>query len=481
MRIGYIECFSGISGDMLLAALIHAGVPLKLLEDSVAALNIGATLRLTRVDRSGIYSAKIDVLVDGHPAEEAGCHSHPDNGEAQNRDHHAHATPAAAHSHEHIHSHDGQTHSHAHTHAADEPPHAHDHAHDHDHVHGRNWPQIRAIIEQAALSPRATGLALRAFELLAQTEARIHNVPVETIHFHEVGAVDAIVDIVCNAVGLTHLDVDRWVCSPINTGSGFVECAHGRFPVPAPATAALLIGAPTYSSGIEMELATPTGAALLRALGCDFGDAPAMRASSIGYGAGSKNPKRFPNVVRLTLGESSGSLDRSQIGASGNSLGSFPTETITVLECAVDDMHPQLIAHAMELVLDHGALDVMAVPVLMKKNRMGTLLTVLCRPENDLSLQQLLFRETTTLGIRVRSENRVFLDRKQVTVDTVYGELRVKVGTLKGEQWNAMPEYDDCASAAARHGVPIKLVMQAALAALSVDDSLNRRPAKAQA
>jgi hypothetical protein len=302
----------------------------------------------------------------------------------------------------------------------------------------------------ADLTQRARNLSLSAFTLLAQAEGRIHGVPIEEVHFHEVGAVDAIVDIACSAAAADALDVDEWYCSSVNVGSGFVNCAHGRFPVPAPATAELLKNAPVYSAHVQMELVTPTGAALLRALDCRFESTPVMRTHSIGYGAGTRNPERFPNVVRVSIGE---------VAQAANQ------ETITVLECAVDDLSPQVLAHTAQLALDQGALDVMSAPVTMKKGRLGTLLTVLCKPADAGRLQQLLFRETTTLGIRVREENRVVLAREITAVQTEFGMIQVKVGSWQGEEWNAAPEFEDCRRAAAAFQVPLKTVMQAALAA----------------
>jgi len=275
------------------------------------------------------------------------------------------------------------------------------------------------------------------------------------VHFHEVGGVDAITDIVCCAVGLCSLGVDRWYGSAVNVGSGHVHCAHGRFPVPAPATAELLKGIPTYAAGPKRELTTPTGAALLRALECSFGEVPAMVAETVGYGAGTANPERFPNVLRLTIGESA---------ERGTSVGQ---DRVVVLECAVDDATPQVLAHAMELALENGALDAMAAAVTMKKGRLGTLLTVLTKPEDAAAIEGLLFRETTTLGIRRRTEERVVLDRSFVTVETAYGLIRVKVGSLGGERRNGMPEYEDCRRAAREHGVPLKLVIEAALVAFA--------------
>ena len=430
MRIGYLECFAGISGDMLLGALVDAGVSRALLEDTAKALDIGATLRFSTANRSGITATKADVLdaASGEMAEHVHEHHH---------EHH--------HSHEHGHSHE-QDHSLDHTHE-----HKHE-QHSHPHVHGRSWKQIRELIEQSSLAPDVRVLALRAFELLAHAEAKIHNVSAETVHFHEVGAVDTITDIVCGAAGLCSLGVGAWYAPAVNVGGGFVQCAHGLFPVPAPATAELLKGIPTYSAGIQKELTTPTGAALLKALGCEFGEAPVLTTDVIGYGAGTRNPEGFPNVLRLSIGQSVAKKTPAN-------------ERVAVLECAVDDATPQVIAHCMERALEEGALDVMCAPVVMKKGRMGSLLTVLCRPERREALEELLLRETTTLGVRVREEDRVILQRRFVEVETAFGNIRIKVGSRNGEDLNLMPEYEDCAQAARQHRVPLKQVMQAALAA----------------
>jgi uncharacterized protein (TIGR00299 family) protein len=418
MRIGYLECFAGVSGDMLMGALVDAGAPVEVLQKTAASLGLGAELRVSRVSRSGIQSTKIDVMVEGKLHEPAA------------------ATGPVEHGHDHPHDHD----------------HPHNHDHHHAHQHGRSLPQIRSLLMAADLTQRARNLSLSAFTLLAQAEGRIHGVPIEEVHFHEVGAVDAIVDIACSAAAADALNVDEWYCSPVNVGSGFVNCAHGRFPVPAPATAELLKNAPVYSAHVQLELVTPTGAALLRALDCRFESTPIMRTHSIGYGAGTRNPERFPNVVRVSIGEIA-------------QAPRFNPETITVLECAVDDLSPQVLAHTAQLALDQGALDVMSAPVTMKKGRVGTLLTVLCKPPDADRLQQLLFRETTTLGIRVREENRVVLTRETTAVQTEYGVIHVKAGSWQGEEWNAAPEFEDCRRAAAAFQVPLKTVMQAALVA----------------
>lgn len=422
MRIGYLECFAGISGDMLLGALVDAGVSPALLQQTTAALNLGATLTFDSVDRSGISARKARVIVNGQDAE------HPQN-----------------HAHSHDHEHDHHHHNH---------PHSHDHepVADHTHHHGRNLPAIRAILQSAPLPVEVRKLALRTFELLGQAEAAIHNVPLDQVHFHEVGAVDAIVDITCAAVGLTSLNIGRWYSSPVNVGSGFVDCAHGRYPVPAPATASLLRGIPTYSEGPAMELVTPTGAAILRALGCDF-TRPTAAFEHIGYGAGTRNPARFPNVLRISIGEAVSRLGDDTIAR----------ETVTIIECAIDDLSPQIIAHTMQLALEHGALDAMAASVVMKKGRIGTLLTILCRPADAPRFEELLFRETSTLGVRTRTEQRRTLERAHVTVATPYGKIRIKTAALDGTITHAQPEYEDCQARAVEHRVPLKHVINEAL------------------
>ena len=399
MRIAYLDCFAGISGDMFLAALLDAGVPLAVLQDATAALNLNASLRTEKVDRSGISATKVHVLDGDHLADAPHQHPHPQG-----------------------------------THEAE-----------------RSLTAIRALIQAAPLAAPVKSFALRTFELLGQAEARIHNVPLDDIHFHEVGAVDAIVDVVAASAGIHHLAIDAWHASPVNVGGGMVLCAHGTFPVPAPATADLLRGLPTYSAHIQKELVTPTGAALLRALAPSFGPQPAMSVDHIGYGAGTRNPPAFPNVLRLNIGKQSTSTHTS--------------ETVTILETALDDLSPQLLAHVAERALAQGALDVMLTPVIMKKGRPGTLLTVLCNPAESPALQRLLLTETSTLGIRIRQDRRACLDRTHAAVPTPYGDIRIKIGSQDGQPLNAAPEFEDCRAAAAQHNVPVKQVQQAAIAA----------------
>ncbi|MGE0406710.1 MAG: nickel pincer cofactor biosynthesis protein LarC [Candidatus Korobacteraceae bacterium] len=452
MRVAYLDCFSGISGDMFLGALVDAGVPARLLEQTVADLNLGATLEITRVSRSGISATKVDVFVRGE--------------KELPREQYWAGKKAADHSHAEEHSHSRAS-SHSHDHEATEHQHHHhDHA-DHDHVeeaghhshaHGRGLAEIKAIIANAAISDAVKRIATSAFDALGAAESKIHNTSLEAIHFHEVGAVDAIVDVVCGAVGADALGVDRWICSPLNVGGGTVECAHGRFPIPAPATLELLQGAPVYSSGAQVELVTPTGAALVRALAQEFCAFPSMTVFGVGYGAGTRDLKDAANVLRITIGEL-----QEETRLQGAHLHAASSEVVSVLEASVDDLNPQVFGYVMDRALAEGALDVFAAPLHMKKNRPGMLLTVLARPQQAEALARLLFAETTTLGVRVREERRWTLDRRWEQAQTPWGSVRVKVASLNGTLANYAPEYEDCRRLAEEHGVPLKSVMQEAM------------------
>jgi uncharacterized protein (TIGR00299 family) protein len=457
MRIGYLECFAGIAGDMLLGALVDAGVPADVLHEATAALGLGARLRIAKVDRSGISSTKVDVLVGDQLAETLPVQ--------QQRD----ADPISWEPQTQL-LHKG---GHAHSHSHDLVPAAEDaalktHRHgDAEHVHGRSLTEIRALILGAKLEGGVKALAIRAFELLGSSEAKIHNVPVDEIHFHEGGAVAAIVDIVAASAGVHHLQVGAWHCSAINVGGGMVQCAHGTFPVPAPATADLLRGLPTYSAHVQKELATPTGAALLRAIEPVFGAQPAMKIERIGYGAGTRNPTGFPNVLRLSVGESCDSVSKDEqlTNASPDHAGHGRSETVTVIETALDDLSPQVLAYVAETALSQGALDVMLTPVIMKKGRPGTLLTVLCNPTESAAMERLILTETSTLGVRIRQDRRSCLERSHEAVQTAYGEIRMKIGSREGEALNVAPEFEDCRKAAEQHLVAVKQVQQAAIAA----------------
>ncbi|HZR32399.1 MAG TPA: nickel pincer cofactor biosynthesis protein LarC [Terriglobales bacterium] len=446
MRIAYLDCFSGISGDMFLGALLDAGVRPELLEETVAELNIGARLEISRVHRSGISATKVDVYSHGEkdlPREEY----------IKQRDQHAHQH-SPEHTHDHSHDQGHQDHvGHGHEHS-----HARHHQHD-EHIHGRGLNEIREIIQRSRISETAKATAIAIFENLGAAEAKIHNVPIETVHFHEVGAVDAMVDIVCAAVGAESLNVDEWVCSPLNVGSGTVVCAHGTLPIPAPATIELLKGAPVYSSGPQAELVTPTGAAIAKTLVRRFGTVPAMKIEKTGYGAGTRDFSGYPNVMRITIGEAQpgAGVEATQAGAH------LIEETITVLEANLDDLNPQVFGYVIDRALAEGALEAFGTPLLMKKNRPGMLLTLLARPQDADRLARLIFDETTTLGVRRRDERRQALNRRWVDVQTQWGKVRMKIGSLNGTVTNYSPEYEDCRHIAAQQHLPLKSVMQEAI------------------
>jgi len=403
MRVAYLNCFSGISGDMLLGALVDAGVPLASLEETTAALNVGARLEARKVSRGGLAATKVDVI-----------------------------TPDTPHEHEHEHHH------HPHTHAAH-----------------RSLSAILGIIAAAPLADRVKQRSSRAFQLLGEAEAAIHSIPIEEVHFHEVGAIDTIVDIVCAAAGAELLNVDRWLASPLNVGSGTVLCQHGMLPVPAPATLALLGDAPVYAAGPPMERVTPTGAALLRMLDVRYLPLPVMRVSATGYGAGGRETPGQPNLLRLLVGDQDAAID----GA---------VESIAIIETVIDDSTPQLLAYVSELLLASGAWDVYRVAVQMKKGRAGVQLTVLCSPDRIAALREIVLSETTTIGLHWRIENKIALAREFAEVETAWGKVRIKIARWpSGKIANAAPEYEDCRQIAAAHSIPLKRVMEEAMQAFA--------------
>jgi pyridinium-3,5-bisthiocarboxylic acid mononucleotide nickel chelatase len=435
MRIAYLDCFSGISGDMFLAALIDAGVSPKLFEDTVAALNIGATLEISKVNRSGITATKVDVIVNGE------------------KDSPREVKASAPHDHTHAHDHHHDVHHHHEAHL-NEP-------HTHDHPHGRSLTEIRDIIRQSKISDQAKATAIAIFEKLGSAESKIHNVPIDQIHFHEVGAADALVDIVCAAIGAEALAVDEFICSPLNVGGGTVTCAHGIFPVPAPATIELLKGIPVHSSGIQAELVTPTGAAIVATLAARFSQFPEMKIEKTGYGAGTYVFPGLANVLRITIGEWCGADTLVREGS-----GSEPSQDIiTVLEANLDDLNPQVFGYVMDRLFEAGALDVFATPIQMKKSRPGSLLTILAKPEDAAKLTEIVFAETTTLGVRRREESREILARKWTTVPTRFGDVRIKIASLNGTVTSYAPEYEDCRRLASEQKIPLKTVMNEAMEA----------------
>lgn len=424
---------------MFLGALVDAGVAPEILQETVAALNIGARLEISRVMRSGISATKVDVWVGGEkdlPREEYWSRQSA----AQQ------ATAPHASSHRDLHS---QTHDHPHSHDHS-TPHEHNHG---NHQHGRGLSEIRQIISTAAISRTAKETAIAIFEALGRAEAKIHNTSIDDVHFHEVGAIDAMVDIVCAAVGAEALAVDEIICSPLNIGGGTVKCAHGTFPVPAPATLELLAEAPVYSSGVQAELVTPTGAAIVKTLASRFVSFPEIRILKTGYGAGSRDFPGHPNVLRLTIGESAPNAVANNIDS----------DTVIVLEANLDDLTPQVFGYVIDRLMDEGALDAFATPVHMKKNRPGMLLTVLCTPENERKFSQLIFSETSTLGLRRREQGRQTLARRWQDVSTPWGTVRIKIASMNGTITNYAPEYEDCRRIAAECRIPLKQVIQEAV------------------
>jgi len=381
--IAYLDCFSGISGDMLLGALIDAGLSLDELRADLSRLPLsGYEVTAERVTKCGIRGTQVQVK-----AEDAQAH--------------------------------------------------------------RGLSDILEVIRQAGLSPAVSRPAEQTFRRLAEAEARVHDTRVDDVHFHEIGAVDAIVDIVGAFCGLQRLGIQEVHASPLPLGGGWVETAHGRLPVPAPATVELLKGVPTYGGPVEAELVTPTGAAIVTTACQRFGPMPAMTVKDVGLGAGRLDLPQ-PNLLRLFVGEAA----------------QRPREQhLVLIETNLDNMNPELFGNLMDRLFSAGALDVFYTPIVMKKSRPATLVSVLAEPPLADRLCEILFRDTTTLGIRVTEAARRCLNREWRLVETNYGRVRVKVGRLGSEIINAAPEYEDCREAAEAHGVPVKTVYEAAQAA----------------
>ncbi len=427
-KIAYLQCPTGIAGDMFLGALVSAGVPFDYLREQLDCLGIGPEYQLRQewVHRYTQQAMKIHVdLV------ETVAQSNPDSGDRHSDPDHPH--------HHHPHEHD---HPHEHEH---EHHHEHEHKHHHSHHPTRHLPEIEALIQKAQLPKRAETCSLQVFRTLAVAEGAVHGIAPEQVHFHEVGATDAIVDIVGTCLGLDWLGIEELYCSPLPTGGGTVWAAHGRLPVPVPAVLSLFQSrqVPVYSNGIEKELVTPTGAAIAVTLATAFGNPPPMTIRAIGLGAGSRDLP-IPNILRLWVGELTDNQPESTV-----------TETISVLETQIDDANPQAIAYTLERLFAAGALDAFTEAISMKKSRTGILLTVICHPEQQKACEAVIFRETPTLGIRISTQQRSILHRELHTVSTPFGEVRVKVATdSQGTITNVQPEYEDCATIARSQDIP---------------------------
>ena len=470
MRILYFDCFNGASGDMVLGALLDAGLPLEALRSALGSLAIDDfEVTADKVLRAGVSATKFRLIEKGGAAQPAE-HSHGDSHAHEHGAGHSHShAHSHSHPHDHVHSHEGaHSHEHAHSHLGESGQvSGHGHTHTHEHSHGgapkaldaavthththahRTLPEIFRHIDRSALTSAGKARARALFERLAEAEAAIHQMPVERVHLHEVGALDSIVDIVGAVFALEWFAADEILCSPLNVGRGMVHSAHGVFPVPAPATVRLLGDAPVYSRGPEAELLTPTGALLLTAHAARFGPIPAMRITATGYGAGDRDFHDTPNVLRVLAGDA----DASQV------------HRIVVVECEIDDMNPQLYGPLMDRLYEAGALEVFYAAVQMKKSRPGTMVTVLAAPEKREAVTAVLFRETTTIGVRYGDRDRECLTREIVTVETAFGQVRVKVARRGTAITNGQPEFDDCAALARERGVATKDVHAAALKA----------------
>jgi pyridinium-3,5-bisthiocarboxylic acid mononucleotide nickel chelatase len=382
MKLAHFDCFSGISGDMTLGALVDAGADLATIKSELRRLDLkGWQISAERVKRGALFATNVKV-------------------ESTEKHHH------------------------------------------------RGLSTILDLIDRAELAPRIKERATKIFRRLGEAEAKVHQVEIEKVHFHEVGAVDAIIDIVGAAIGFELLSVDEFSCSAFDVGAGTVKTAHGILPVPAPATAELLRGAPSFSSGVLCELVTPTGAAIATTLATRFAEMPPMKIESVGYGAGTTDLPDRPNVMRLLVGV-----------ATATEKGEQWDPPVIVIEANLDDMSPQIYGYFAEQALAAGALDVFSSPVQMKKNRPGLLVTLLAEPENLNRLIDLVFRETTTIGVRTHEVRRRTLKREIIAVETPLGEIRMKISRLNGTMLNAAPEYEDCQRLAAQKGIPLKEVL----------------------
>jgi uncharacterized protein (TIGR00299 family) protein len=424
MKILYYDCFAGISGDMNLAAMIDLGVDPDYLRGELSRLGLDDEFKLvvTKGAQSGIHGTRVDVRLT---AEDSGRHGH-----------------------DHAHQHHGEGYAHHHNHGHDDdhaPDHAQEHAHtyDHGHTHGphRNFAAIRDIIMGSTLSDEVKETSLRIFRKVAEAEGKVHGKPVAEVHFHEVGATDSIVDIVGAAICYHRLAPDAVWASPVELGSGFVRCAHGVIPVPAPATVEILHGIPTIRGGTDIEATTPTGAAIIASLVDEFTASPAMTVVGTAYGVGHKETRR-PNLLRVHMAEGDGS-------------SSSRTSRARLLQCNIDDMTGEMLGHVMELLMERGAMDVHFSPIVMKKNRPATLISLLCSERDEGRFKELLFRHTTTLGVKSFALDKTMLERRFDRVETPLGPVTMKRALLGGEVLRSKPEFEECREIARRNDIPL--------------------------
>jgi pyridinium-3,5-bisthiocarboxylic acid mononucleotide nickel chelatase len=444
MKTLYLDIFSGISGDMFIGAMLDLGLDQQRFQGELQKLGLeGYHIHIGRGSKASIAGIKFDVHVTDDLHEESSHHEHG----------HAHAQ----HSHSHSHRPEAEITAHE-THEHHHPAPVHSHAHAHAHEHGRSFSQIRQLIAGSQVSPWVKEKSVAVFQRIAVAEGKIHGLPAEAVHFHEVGAIDSIVDIVGACVALELLEKPRVLAGPVVEGTGWIDCAHGRFPIPAPATLEILAtrGIPISQSDEPHELVTPTGAALLAEFVERFGPMQQFAAEKIGFGLGHRDNDTRPNVLRVILGEA----------AAQNTAHDWQTDTVAVLEANVDDLNPEILGYFSEKALAAGALDVFCTPIQMKKNRPGTLLTILCAETEADRFAELMLRETSTFGVRRSVAERRKIARESVAVQTPFGEVSVKLGKLDGRIIQTAPEFESCRRVAETAKVPLREVYEAAIRSL---------------
>ena len=433
-RILHLDAFSGAAGNMFLGVLFELGLPRKALLEGLAPLDLDFRLVAKKVQRGAFAARYVDVRLPGRS---------PKKAIARKRSSQSRSSRASSHDHSHSHSH---SHSGAHS-AAHASSHSHVHAHVHDdaaHAHGKSYLEIRGHLERSKLAGRVRERTFAIFEALARAEAKVHGTTIDEVHFHEVGAIDAIVDVAGAAVGLDVLGIDRVTCTPIAIGHGTIDSDHGLLPLPAPATIELLRGIPTVPANVDWETLTPTGAAILRTVVDEFGWMPAMTIEKIGYGAGNDRQGPLPNVLRGVLGRGA--------GLSG--------DRVVCIETNLDDLIPEHFDYVMERLFEAGALDVSIQHLQMKKNRPGFLLRVLARPSEREELARIVFAESTAIGVRVSEWDRLTLDRKTIRLKTEFGTIGVKCVRGAEGSTSFSPEYDDCKRAAKKTGVALREIVR---------------------
>ncbi|MGV8979999.1 nickel pincer cofactor biosynthesis protein LarC [Clostridium sp.] len=433
MKILYYDCFSGISGDMNLGALLDLGVDKEYLIEELCKLNLnGYEIKVSRDSRKGIEGTKVDVVLQ----DDENMHNHE----------HLHEATEGGHNHEHVHDAADEEHDH-------ENGHSHKHeSHNHSQHEHRNLKDIKQIIESSKLSSKVKELSIKMFLKVAEAEAKVHGKPLYEVHFHEVGAVDSIVDIVGAAICINHLNVDKIMSSSVELGGGFVKCAHGIIPVPAPATVEILKGIPVKLGAVPFETTTPTGAAILAANVCEFKDDNNFIINKIGYGIGNRDTD-IPNVLRVMLVEENNLSNLCKVESDDEVFQE-------IIECNIDDMNPELYEFIIDKLFTEGALDVYLTPIIMKKGRPGVKISVLCKEDKFEKMKEVLFKETTTLGVRSFKIHKTMLERKFIKVNTSYGDITVKEAYFKGEKVKSKLEYEECKKIADNMGIPVREVYE---------------------